>query len=424
MNKRLRQVLLVASTWWVSLLMAQAPESPAAVTLEQSIREALASNLDLAATRYGISVAEARRITAALRPNPVLTLAGQTLNAFRAPYDANSPLGPNAFNIHTDFPFERGHKREERIAVAEQDRSLAELGVREVARQVVFNVTSAYVDVQQAKANLQLAQENLARLQALVEINRARVASGDLAQVELDRSQLAALQYQTSVSQAQLQLDQAKTQLQTLLGRKQRTSPFDVADDFRGDAFMRTEEDVAASAMIRRPDLLVFRQSQARSTADLRLQLANGKVDYTAGIETTRQWAYGIGGSSLGLSFSIPLPFYNRNQGEIARAQREITQGGARIDAVEAGVRSEVERAFRQYGVSKTILDNVKTNMLSKARTVLDTTEYSYRRGEASLVEFLDAQRAFNETMQTYNEARANYARSLFWLDAVSAASL
>jgi cobalt-zinc-cadmium efflux system outer membrane protein len=47
-------------------------------------------------------------------------------------------------------------------------------------------------------------------------------------------------------------------------------------------------------------------------------------------------------------------------------------------------------------------------------------TEYSYRRGEASLLEFLDAQRAFNETMQGYNEARAEYARALYLLDAVS----
>jgi cobalt-zinc-cadmium efflux system outer membrane protein len=58
--------------------------------------------------------------------------------------------------------------------------------------------------------------------------------------------------------------------------------------------------------------------------------------------------------------------------------------------------------------------------MLGKARTVRDTTEYSYRRGEASLVEFLDAQRAFNDTMQTYNDARANYARSLYSIETVS----
>lgn len=401
-------------------LWAQAPQ---ALTLQQAVQEALANNLDLAAERYGISIAESRRITAALRPNPVLTVAGQTLNVFREPYTTDSPLGPNSLTVHTEFPFERGHKREERIAVAEQDRALAQLEIREATRQVVFNVQSAYVDVQQAKASLQLAEENLRRLQAIVDINRARLASGDLAQVEFDRSQVAALQYQTAVAQAQLQLDQAKTQLQALLGRKQRSAQFDVADDFRADMLGQNEGEIATLAVSRRPDLLGFQQAQARSQADLRLQLANGKIDYSAGVEVTRQSAYGFGGNSLGLTFSVPLPFYNRNQGEIARAERETTQAGARVDAVQTGIRAEVEKAYRQYSVSKSVLENVRTNMLTKARTVLDTTEYSYRRGEASLIEFLDAQRAFSDTMQTYNEARANYARSLYLIDLVSGAS-
>ncbi|HBY61418.1 MAG TPA: TolC family protein, partial [Solibacterales bacterium] len=58
------------------------------------------------------------------------------------------------------------------------------------------------------------------------------------------------------------------------------------------------------------------------------------------------------------------------------------------------------------------------------ARSVRDTTEYSYKRGEASLVEYLDAQRAFNDAMQTFNDARASYARSLYWIDTVSGATV
>ena len=64
------------------------------------------------------------------------------------------------------------------------------------------------------------------------------------------------------------------------------------------------------------------------------------------------------------------------------------------------------------------------TDILSKARSVRDITEYSYRRGEASLVEFLDAQRAFNDAMQTFNDARASYARSLYLIDTVSGATV
>lgn len=394
------------------------------VTLDQAIQEAIAKNLNLAAERLNVTVAEAREITARLRPNPVLTVSGQTLNILGANYSPNTPLGPNQMNIHTDLPIERAHKREQRVGVAQADISLAELGVREVMRQVINSVQNAFVDVQQAKNNLALAQENLRSLEGVVSVNEARLNSGDLAQVELERSRIAALQYRTAVQQAQLQLDQAKTQLQFLMGRTQRADDFDVAGDLRRDIVPDSVVDLEQKALAVRPDYLYGTQTQARSQADLRLQLANGKVDYVVGAEYTRQQAWGISGSSMGFYFSMPLPIFNKNQGEIARAQREIDLAGARRNALEASINAEVEKAYRQYSVSRDLLSNVETNMLARARSVRDTTEYSYRRGEATLVEFLDAQRAFNDTMQTFNDARASYARSLYLIDTVSGATV
>ena len=401
------------------------PLADQTVTLDQAIQEALAKNLNLAAEKLNINIAEAREITARLRPNPVLTVSGQTLNLIGAHYSPDTPLGPNQLNIHTDFPLERGHKREERIALAKQDKSLVELGVREVMRQVIAAVQNAFVDVQQAKESVKLAQQNLQSLQGVVTINEARLKSGDLAMVELDRSRVAALQYRTAVQQAQLQLEQAKAQLQQLMGRRVKSPNFGVADDIRRDAIViDTPVEIARLARARRPDYLADQQSQARSRADLRLQLANGKVDYSIGTEVTRQSAWGVSGNSLGVYFSVPLRIFNKNQGEIARAQREINLAAARVDALEMSIQTEVENAHRQYLVSKQLLTSIETEMLSKAKSVRDTTEYSYRRGEASLVEFLDAQRAFNDVNQTFNEARANYARSLYLIDAVSGATV
>jgi len=180
-------------------------------------------------------------------------------------------------------------------------------------------------------------------------------------------------------------------------------------------------EGILKRAIERRPDLAAFRQLQARSRADLRLQLANGRVDYVVGTEYTYQRAYGMAGSSLGFSFSVPLPVFNKNQGEIARAEREGRQFQSRVTALEAAIGSEVEIAYRQFQTSERLLKNIETALLSRAKTVRDVTEYSYRRGEASLVEFLDAQRAFNDSVQSHNEARASFARSLYLIDAVTA---
>ncbi len=406
------------------LAAAAGAQTPKDFTVQQAVEEAIANNLDLAAQKLSVSVAEAAEITARLRPNPVLTLSGQTLNILGANYSPDTPLGPNQFNIHTDFPIERGGKRQQRIALAREDKSLAELGVRELLRQVVAAVQAGFVEVQQAKENLKLAQENLASLQGVVTVNEARVRSGDLAVVELDRSRVAALQDAAPVRQAELTLAQAKTRLQQRMGRITKSQDFDVSGDMRRQDSLASPEEIQRLALQRRPDYLATQQTQTRSRADLRLQLANGKFDYSVGTEYTHQSAWGASGSSMGFYFSMPLPLFNRNQGEIARAQREINFTGARIRSIEASIASEIEQAHRQCVVSRQLLAGIEQDMLGKARSVRDITEYSYRRGEATLVEFLDAQRAYNDATMAFNEARANYAKSLYQIDAVSGATV
>ena len=116
----------------------------------------------------------------------------------------------------------------------------------------------------------------------------------------------------------------------------------------------------------------------------------------------------------------MPLPVYNKNQGEIERVKREQQQLMARVRALEASISADVENAYRQYETSRGLLDSIEADLMAQAREVRDTTEYSYRRGEASFVEFLDAQRAFNDTIQGHNDARADYARALYLIDSIS----
>jgi cobalt-zinc-cadmium efflux system outer membrane protein len=129
-------------------------------------------------------------------------------------------------------------------------------------------------------------------------------------------------------------------------------------------------------------------------------------------------------GSSLGFFFSVPLPIFERNQGEIELERQEQSQIETRARALEAEIHNEIAAAWRQYETARALLGLIEDGMLLKARHVLDTMEFSYRSGEASLVEFLDAQRAFNGTAQSYNEARAEYANSLYLIDATVGNSL
>ena len=395
----------------------------APLTIGQVTREAVEKNLSLMAERYNLSIADARRITARLRPNPVFT-AGADYQDILGSGFASSPgsnAGPPEVNFRIDFLLERGGKRQHRMELADNAKAVAELQLLNATRLLILDVQNAIADLLLTKTNLALAAENLKAFNEIVTINTAKVKAGDLAEVELVRSKLAALQFQNAVRQQEANLRMARNRLQLLMGRAVPQPDFEIAGDFRRDELPADMESIRQEALQSRPDLQALTRDESRSAADVKLQMAQGKVDYTVGTEYHRQYGNADpAANAMGFFFSTPLPLFNRNQGEIERARQEQRQIEARIQNLKAAIQIEVENAFLRFETARDLLKGIETNMLQQARDVRKTMEYSYRRGEASLVEFLDAQRAFNDTMQSYNEARAEFARSLYLTDSIS----
>ena len=394
-------------------------QTPGPLTIDRAVAEAIEHNLALAAGRYDLATADARVLTAALRPNPVLTASVMLPDATIF----NSNINPREGIVRGDVLLERGGKRERRMEVAQDARGVVELQQQDAVRTLTLNVQSAFVDVQQAQADLQLARESLGAFNQIVAINTERVRSGDLAPVELARSRLAALQFQNDVRSRETKLAVAGHRLRALLGRAD-SAPIEVAGELRRDATPLRAELLQQQAFQLRPDLKALERDQARSTADVRLQLAQGKVDYTVSVEFHRQLAPGsLTGNEWGAFFSAPIPIFNRNQGETERARQEERQAAARIAALQSEISADLRSAWEQYSSTRELVETIEQQMLAQARDVRDTTAYSYRRGEASFVELIDAQRTFNDTMQSYNEARAEYARSLYTFDALTGGS-
>jgi len=394
------------------------------LTIVDAVREALDQNLDLIATRFEVPIARAQVITASLRPNPVFSLAGDHLNVIPPKNTLENAAGPPEYAARTDFVFERGGKRQLRVEVARAAQTVAELLVMDAVRQLTFGVQSAFVEVLQAKADLGLARESLETFDEIVRINQRRVEAGDLAEVELIRSQVAQLQFETAIRQAELRVQTAVANLELLLGRRKTGVPLEATGELRRDGLTPSAEEMREKAFARRPDYLAQQRDRARSLAEVRLQLAQAKVDYVVGSEYRRQQGIAGRGNSIGLFFEAGLPVFNRNQGEIERARQQQMQTEARLRAIEAAVENDVEIARLRYLNSLRTLENIEASLVGKARDVREITEYSYRRGEANFLEFLDAQRAYIETMQTYNAARADLAQSLYGLDAATAADI
>src|SRR5262245_6661034 len=258
----------------VGTLARAAGPAPPVISVQQAVEEAVQNNLSLVAERLNIPVAEARILTARLRPNPVLSVETDRVN--RRLFDTGGDVQQEA--LRTDFVFERGAKRERRIEVAEDGRRVVTLNLLNSIRSLVLEVESTCVDVLLAKENLALQQESLKAFDALVDINRARVRAGDLAAVELRRSELAELQFSNAVLQAESRLRIAKNRLQLLLGRSAPSDAFDLTGDLRRVGAPPGLDEITHFALERRPDLESLRRDEARSLADIRLQLAQRKV--------------------------------------------------------------------------------------------------------------------------------------------------
>jgi outer membrane protein, heavy metal efflux system len=279
---------------------------------------------------------------------------------------------------------------------------------------VTVDVQNAFIDLQLAHENLTLAKENAATLNEIVTLNEARVRSGDLAEVELLRSRIAALQSRQAVRAAELKVRAEGRRLERVMGRTPGVEIVEIQNVSRPAPVTDTTPDLQARALRARADLRALQRTRARSQAEIRLQLAQGQIDFTLGAEYRRQDGLAGRGNSLGLFFSTPLPLFDRNQGNVARAREEERQSDVRVRQLEQVITGEVDLASAQYAAADATLKTVEAEMLKQARDVRAITDYAYRRGQATLIEFLDAQRAFNETMQAWNEARAEYARSVF----------
>src|SRR5206468_2573612 len=129
------------------------------LTVEEAVNEAIQKNLGLLAERANLTVAEAGRITARLRPNPVLSGGANSLDWLGTGFNELNAAGPPEYALRVDVPFERAHKRELRSEVADSAKRTAEAQFADAVRRLKLDVTLAGIDVLEAKSKLQLARD-------------------------------------------------------------------------------------------------------------------------------------------------------------------------------------------------------------------------------------------------------------------------
>jgi cobalt-zinc-cadmium efflux system outer membrane protein len=385
-------------------------QGPVKVALDEAIQLALQHNHNLLAARTTIQQSQAQEITANLRPNPDLFVDWDYLPAFspRAATSAYLQSSTEA-DAGVSYVIERGGKRRARYQAAKDATTVTMSTVADNERTLTFQVASQFLAVELAESTLDLAQQDLKDYQNTVELTEIRYRSGAISQDDYLKIKIQLLQFQNDVAQALLAKVQGLADLRQMLGPESVPVNYDIAGQFEYQAVKANLEDLQMQAIRTRPDLRAAQQGITAANSQYLLAKADAKQDLT--VQANYTHVNGING--LSFYTSIPLPIFNRNQGEIARTRYAITQSQELEKQADNQVATDVHDAYYNLGTNDEIVQLYLSGYLAEAQADRDIAEYSYQRGAASLLDFLDAERSYRSTQLAYRQVLAAYLTAL-----------
>ncbi len=402
---------------------AQNP-APSSITLDQAIEIALRQNHNLLATRTTILQNQAQEVTANLRPNPTLftdweylPLPGINVSGGLGDYLHNSTEG----DVGLSYLFERGKKRQHRLKAAQDATSVTRSTVVDNERTLTFQVAQLFINVQLAQSTLDLAQQDLKSFQNTVDISQSQFNAGGMSENDFLKVKLQLLQFQQDVEQAQLAKAQALSDLRQQLGYEAVPPEYNVSGPFDYQPLTFKIEDLQMKALTNRPDLRAAQLGITAAESQYQLAKANGKQDVTV----ASNYSHVNGLSAVTFSVSVPLPIFDRNQGEIARTRFAMAQAQQQQVAARGQVLTDVKDAYEGVMEGDRILQYFRSGYLDASQRSRDISEYSFRRGATALLDFLDAERTYRATQLAYRQAVAAYLQALEQLrEAVGTRSL
>jgi cobalt-zinc-cadmium efflux system outer membrane protein len=394
------------------LLLGFSPRAAAqqALTWQQVRARFEATNPTLLADQLNIAESKAEELTAHLRPNQTfgLTVDGTQIAPHNGVWE---PLAGTFESPGISYLHERRHKRELRLESARKGTLIAEFSHADLERTLLFSLRTAFVATLQAKAVLQLAKDNLAYYDHVLQISRDRFNAGDIAQIDLDRLELQRVQYESDLQTADVDLRTAKIQLLTLLNDRTPIEQFDAIGPFDFTDQLAPRDEFRNIALDARPDLKAAVEAIDKAQTDHKLAVSNGSTDptlaawYTHNASTNNPFAY----HTLGVSVSIPLRVFDRNQGEKLRTQLDITRNQRLRDATEAAVLSDVDSGYATVNSTLILLRPYKAKYLEQSVRVRDTIFFSYQHGGASLLDFLNAEADYRSVQLNYVNLVGSY---------------
>jgi cobalt-zinc-cadmium efflux system outer membrane protein len=421
---------------------------PRRLTLAEAEDLLIQRNLGVTAARYQVEASRAARLIASYKPNPVVTVGMEQIpfysplaGSFPRFFATNPDAGANpVWTFRVDKIWERGGKRELRMEQADFQMKASEAQMLDAIRTQIFQMRQAFAAAALARENLVLATATEQQYEQTERLTAIKVDQGDLPGVEVYRVQAGRLQYQQAVLQARTAYVQATLDVCYLLGSSARDvapqgpariepaanvgaskqmleslhdAPLDIIFTFDEGPVLMSLAALRDLALTARPDVAVARNNGEAAGRGVLLAKAQRTRDFDLAYEYQRTGS----DHTAGVVFQVPLFVYNNQRAALAQAEAQRRSAEALAKQAELQAIADVEKAYQAYLSSRHVLDLYSSQNLTQVEKLRSIAAFSYQEGTVSLFELLDAQRAYNQALTAYNQARADYQLSLWQLE-------
>ena len=392
------------------------------LTPESAVATALAENRDLAAARFAIRQAEGRLKQAGLWPNPEFELGGKNDSAF-----ANDGEYDFATGFKQRFPITGRLKKAKAVARVDVAMALAEVRNQErlLAGEVLGFSRELLVTQEKLKAN----QEIQGVIQKVIEVSEKRLKVAEVSAADVNSAKLELQRLALAQATLSNQQEIAATTLNRLLGREPQT-PLQMSGATSAEFDTNTVAEISRQAIARRPDRQLAALGIDRAGAEIKLAKAEKWEDWTVGFDYSRsvgKFDAPIGTKTdnfLGVGVSIPLPFWNRNQGRVNEAQATQQRAEAELNALDLRIATEAQTAENQMRRLLDILRQYREESIKLAEENIALLQKGYADGLVTITAVIQAQQQLTDLRLSYLESLAGFVRAKTEWETATAAVL
>jgi len=366
------------------------------VTLEQALQLFYKNNYDILINKYEIDKAYGDYVGAKLRPNPSLSL-----NSIGLRWEAYPRLSEDSqLTARIDQLIELGGKRELRTNSAFATLEASKLSHKDILRTLLIGFFTAYYNLQLDKLNLDFAHYDLERFKKIEEVSSKRFDAGFLSLIDYVKVKLSAVDIENSLTNFEKQYRADVESFSFTLASRTLLEPQKLAIQ---ETFPQYSEEALVEVALRnRYDLLALQKQSEAARYGIFLAKAMRIPDVTVGAEYD---SFGSDHRSrFGVGVSLPIPLFNRNQGEILRKNAEFSQIGEQIKKAERQIVSDIRQGLNNYQGSLKIFDSYRTRR-KEMEDLLDKSERAFSLGGITVLDLLDTRKTYRDFVTKYHQA-------------------